>query len=76
MPERGSQEDIDRHMKAMVGLGNGLSFRECVQGTYGDEESDYSEEEHEASDRGETVEDYYDTCLQDTIKLKGDENAE
>ena len=75
MPERGSQEDIDRHMRAMPGLLNGLRHIECDQGRYGDEESDYSEEELDAADRGETVEDYYDTCLQDTIKVKGDQDA-
>jgi hypothetical protein len=71
MPERGSQEDIDRHMQAMPGLLNGLSFRDCNQGTYGDEESDYSEEELEAADKD--LDTYYDSLVQD-VKLKGDPN--
>lgn len=72
MPERGSPEDIDRHMKAMPGLLNGLSFRDCVQGTYGDEESDYSEEELDEADRD--LDNYYESLQQNTIKIRGDQN--
>jgi hypothetical protein len=67
-PERGSQEWMDRQGNAVVGLGHGLSFRECCQGTYGDNETDYSEKE--LDDAAKDTITYYDSLIQGDITLK------
>lgn len=68
MPVRGSDEDNARHHQAVVGLSNGLDHRSCCQGTYGDEESDYTPEELDESDRD--VETYYESLQQNVLKLR------
>lgn len=60
-------EPVDRDARVAVDLLNQTPYRECAGGSYGDEETDYSEKEIKADDQD--VYGYHDSLRPTDVKI-------